>query len=942
MSVLPRFVMTLAAATFASSVSAGDVYYDLPIRTLTISEGKLPTAGSPPNWRFRQQARAMTPYAVLDGEGEVYVRFPEGQFNSRTPPGEITDQASLAVRTPEGKPVSGRLYLPNSSWDGMVTVEFRAAGARATSPARTRFFEAKRAHYQQLLDRRTPGAAWFRHQIRLANTELGGSDSEADTPRQEGRRPRPGSDDLSATYALFTGGRAVSENLQLDRVLTTTKHAEPTVPLDSITGITVAEINWDEKIDGLTPALDFLAAKIPADQHVVFFPSFDAVVKMRDEATRHGTPVLRLAEPRSEDARTLARYEHQMCLSLDAAARLLGPQVAKSVALTGSDPYFRTGTDVAVLFETPSPALLHGLLLARIKLAADGDPAAELLDGKIGTVAYRGVRSPDRSLCSYLAEMDKAVVVTNSLDQLKRLVRVENGETDSIASLDEFTFFRDRYKLGVEEETAFLFLSDATIRRWCGPRWRIAASRRTREMALIAELQASQMETLAAGNVRPGPIHTDLPIGDLGRIILRPDGVASSIHGSLAFMTPIAELKMDKVTEAEAAGYRQWRDRYQRNWRWSFDPVGLRLSMREGRLAADLTVMPLIWGTDYREFVSVSRGVAFGPHDGDPHDALAHVILAINTDSREFRGAGDFLATMAKGISLGWLGEWAALYADNDPFWREVAEIEDADQREDFVENRFNRLPIGAEIDVANGFKLAAFLAGLRAFIEQSAPGMMQWESLEYNEQPYVKVTPSESVRENLPEEMEDPALEYAPSGDSLVVTLNEGVLHRALDRRLARGEAKSKEKPIEPAGQGWLGSSLALKVDRTFLLMVAGLGRDQYQAAMQVRSWGNLPILNHWKRLYPDCDPIELHERVWRVRLVCPGGGEYVWNDRWQTIESTVYGHPGQPKRGPAAPPVLATFTSGNFGLTFEEQGLRARVSLEREKKPIGVGKAD
>ena len=935
MSVLPRFVTTLAVATFASAVLAGDVHYDVPVRTLRISEGKLPTAGSRPNWRFAQRSAAMTPYAVLDGEGEVYVRFANGQFNSWTQLGQITDQASLAIRAPEGKPVSGRLYLPNSSLDGMVMVEFSVGDARATGPARKRFFEAKRAHYQQLLDRRTPGAAWFRHQIRLANTELGESDSATDTSRQGRRRPRPGSDDLTATYALFTGGRAVSENLALDRVLATTKHARPTVSLDSITGITVAEIDWSEKIDGLTPALDLLAAKIPADQHVVFFPSFDAVVKMRDEATRHGTPVLRLAEPRSEDARSLARYEQQMCLSLDAAARLLGPRVAKSVALTGSDPYFRTGTDVAVLFESPSPALLHGMLLARIKLAADGDPAAKLLDGKIGTVAYRGVRSPDRSLSSYVAALDKAVVVTNSLAQLKRLVRVEKGQADSIASLDEFTFFRDRYKLGEGEETAFLFLSDATIRRWCGPRWRIAASRRTREMALIAELQASQMETLVAGNVRSGPIHTDLPIGDLGRIKLRPDGVASSVHGSLAFMTPIAELKMDKVTKAEADGYRQWRDRYQRNWRWSFDPIGLRLSMRDDRLAADLTVMPLIWGTDYRELVSVSRGAAFAPRDGDPHDALAHVILAINTDSGMFQAAGNFISTMAKGVSLGWLGESVSLYADNDPFWREVAEIEDANERENFVEQRFNRLPIGAEIDVSSGFKLAVFLTGFRAFVEQAAPGMMQWESLEYNEQPYVKVTPTAKTREDLPEEMEDPALYYAPSSDSLVVTLNEGVLHRALDRRLARREAKSEEKPIEPAGQGWLGSNLALKVDRNILRLASDLSRDEYQAAMQIRSWGNLPILTQWKQLYPDSDPVDLHERIWRVRLVCPGGGEYVWNDTWHTMESTVYGHPGHPKRGPAAPPVLATFTSGDFGLTFEEQGLRARVSLEREKKP-------
>ncbi len=83
--------------------------------------------------------------------------------------------------------------------------------------------------------------------------------------------------------------------------------------------------------------------------------------------------------------------------------------------------------------------------------------------------------------------------------------------------------------------------------------------------------------------------------------------------------------------------------------------------------------------------------------------------------------------------------------------------------------------------------------------------------------------------------------------------------------------------------------------------------------------------------RQYPDRDPVEVEEQVWKIRLVCPGGGKYVWNDRWQTMESTVYGHPGQPKIGPAAPLPLMDLNRGEFGLTFEDQGLRAKAGLNR-----------
>ena len=102
----------------------------------------------------------------------------------------------------------------------------------------------------------------------------------------------------------------------------------------------------------------------------------------------------------------------------------------------------------------------------------------------------------------------------------------------------------------------------------------------------------------------------------------------------------------------------------------------------------------------------------------------------------------------------------------------------------------------------------------------------------------------------------------------------------------------------------------------------------------MQVLSWSNLPVLNEWKRLFPDRDPVAVHAAVWGVTLVCPGGGKYVWNEKYATMESTVYGHPGQPKAGPPAPPVLSSFTSGDFGLTLENDGLRARVELHRSSK--------
>ncbi len=302
-----------------------------------------------------------------------------------------------------------------------------------------------------------------------------------------------------------------------------------------------------------------------------------------------------------------------------------------------------------------------------------------------------------------------------------------------------------------------------------------------------------------------------------------------------------------------------------------------------------------------------------------------------------FGQAENFISGMSQGVTLGWLGSSVAIYADEDPVWQELAKIP-SEKLERSLESHIGQLPIAVRFEVSNGFRLTAFLASLRAFIEQTTPGMVRWESLTYKDQPYVKVTPTERAKSQArplageDANLDNIALYYMASGDALLVTLNENVMKRALDRQLARAP-ENKEKPGTPAaGKPWLGSNVGLQVDRKALELVSHLSRDQYELAMQARAWGNLPILNQWKRLYPDQDPVELHQRVWQIRLICPGGGRYVWNDKYQTMESTVYGHPGEPKSGPAAPPALTEFATGSFGLTFEQQGLRARVSLQRK----------
>lgn len=938
---MPRVLQILIAAVVlvsAGTARAEDAFFRVNVRALELTEGELPDwdPGDVP-WRPRAQLReALQPYAILDADGEIYVSaepFRSGRFRARNRPNAQPDH--LTVCTAAGKDVSGRLFWPKSDLTGMVSVRFKIPASHADADNREDFHQAKLRHYDDLLARGVPGAAWFRHQARQTRKKLPAAAAEQANETRSARQTTG----LSDTYALFSGGRAMSENLQLDRVLAETGAKDELVKLDSIKGITVAEMQWEELTKDLEPELDPLAEKIPFDQHAVFFPDFNALITAIDELQSHSAVVLQLAEPRGEDAGTFARYEQQLGLSLSAAARLLGPQLAKSVAMTGSDPYFRTGTDVAFLFEAVEPALLQTALLGQMATAAKKVRRAKPIQGKAGGVDYMGFRSPDRKFCSYVARLGNAIVVTNSPAQLERLAGVQQGEVKPLGSLLEYNYFRARYRRGDPEETAFLFISDATIRRWCSPRWRILTSRRTRDMAVISELQAAHMERLAEGGFRPGPVYADLPLAARGALSLSPRGVQSEAVGSLAFMTPIVEMSVDKVTKSEAEAYELWRNGYERNWTGVFDPIGLRIGLHKKTLSGDLTVMPLIGGSRYRELIRVSRGVKIGPQAGDPHDALVHYVLAINKKSPAVQRWGNFASTMMSSTKispLGWLGESVALYFDDDPFWTELAEAP-YDQRYEFFQENLGRVPVALNVEVESGLKLTAFLAGLRVFIEQAAPGMTHWESLTYKDEPYVKITPSARATRQQ-EEVENLAICYSASAESLIVTISEETLKRALDRRLARDKAEKKDQGAEEGDKtvetqsAWLGKSLCLKADVRAVELLSAFFADDYRLTMTKRSWANLPILNEWKRRYPDKDPVKLHQRVWKIRLIDPSGGRYVWNEQWQTMQSTAYGHPGVPKRGPDTPLTIGGIVAGDFGMTFEQQGLRARVNLMRE----------
>lgn len=199
---------------------------------------------------------------------------------------------------------------------------------------------------------------------------------------------------------------------------------------------------------------------------------------------------------------------------------------------------------------------------------------------------------------------------------------------------------------------------------------------------------------------------------------------------------------------------------------------------------------------------------------------------------------------------------------------------------------------------------------------------MAVWDNLVYQDQPYVRIRPAADMRSRT-RFLEDLAVYYVVTPKALIVSLNETLIRRAIDRQ-------QNPENISASQQVWLGDSMAVHVQGPGMKIAQTLFAHNTETILRERSWANLLILNEWKRRFDHQSPLTLHERLWQTKLVCPGGGDYVWNPTLHTMESTIFGSPTSPKTPDAITNAMMSIKVINMGLTFEDNGLRARVVIE------------
>lgn len=834
----------LEAAAAGRQVETGRTY----VRA-TIKAG----VDDPASWTCRTTPGQPHAAAVIAPNAEVWVRV-----TSTTPPAALRFVCERPGSLPQGEGFgqgATRILVVNGV-DKAPTVKGKASPLRG-------FYGALAAALQGPSDD-LPVRAF---QSARAELLAQGSVEKPDAGVQGRRAPT----ELGALMNVYSGFASVEEALQTDRGLRLRGEgpAKRTIDAATLAPVTVPSPDWKTLRAALPPGakadIEPLAAALPADTFVATFRDLRDLAALAREVDETLGPVVRALRGTGGDRLFGDREERRLCIERTPLSEALGHLAAGRVGLVAGDPWVALGSDLALVFEVKDPTLLEGVLDGFVTRARARRPDLETTTVKVAGRDVRVVRTPDGEIAQHRIRLGDRLVVANGPEILERLISVAEGRSPSLASLDEFSYFRALFPANAPEESGFLFVSDAAVLRTTSPASKILDARRTEAQADLAAVNgAALLHARLEGRlpesgdalVKSGLLAAaELAHSTGERITYDPRTGARSELGTLAGMRPLEAQRaaFKKVTVSERDAYVNFRETYQAAWR-AADPAALRIERLAGGTgwAFETKLLPLVEGTEYDQLRRLVGSTRMTP---SPAGAGARWQVAVGRDSemrRELEQAGHSMLGTA---ALAWLGDWVAVGAlESGALWdlavasKAVPALRwptDGAPREEL--KHLVRLPVYVEAQIADGLSLAALLTAVRRQADEATAGLVDWGlDTPWREVPITRIRERPRAQSMLG--VEGLSLYYAVVADRFVASLDRATLEHRIDVALdtpaaAAGAATQVSFEFTPTRPSPVTRTLLATADdqfrhahalalRGFELATEGTGRQALDAA--------------------------------------------------------------------------------------------------------------
>lgn len=349
-------------------------------------------------------------------------------------------------------------------------------------------------------------------------------------------------------------------------------------------------------------AIEPIATRVPDDCFYVRFGTFENFLWLDRLQRDYGGDIGRMVTLRGCDAGLGQRVRRQLALQTSALAEVFGPTIVADVATIGRDLYLREGAAVGVLFQARNTPLFVADLARQRTTAlqehrdAGASEAKVLIGGREASL----LSTPDNRLLSYYVADGDFHLVTTSRVIAERFIAVCEGQgSGSLAASDEFRHARTLMPTD-RQDTIFLYFGTAFQQGLLSPQYQVELARRLRA---VTDIELLLMATWAAvGEGRPSDSVEQLIRGgflpanfgqrvDGSKPIVTDQTVADSLRGGRGSFTPVPDVVIEGISNAEASRLAKQAAYYEGSWK-RMDPLmaGIKRYALDGRDLERITV----------------------------------------------------------------------------------------------------------------------------------------------------------------------------------------------------------------------------------------------------------------------------------------------------------------------------------------------------------------
>jgi hypothetical protein len=680
-----------------------------------------------------------------------------------------------------------------------------------------------------------------------------------------------------------------------------------------------------------------LARLIPADNYYVRFKNFKKLNDFGDLLDQWGNNLLNAFDYKTRDYALRQRYERQLGVSGE-WLRNVPPDQVKGIAITGSDPYLRDGSDVAVIFHVDDPDQLVKLQDQYMgKLSKELNvKMAHVLPGHY-SYHVESYTAPLRVVSLHRIVLDNYVICANSPAGLKRIRDVYAGKEKALADALDFQYMRTCFRAEDKHEDGFGFLSDAFIRKLASPALRIKQARRAEAIAALQRVTyGAILAKTFTGNLpqRTGEMMrwdllraNDAYISDQEQVEWMDNIAQSTTYGTIHFATPLIELPIDTISKSEYDEYEQFRESYLRLWRRFFDPVGLRFQQRGDKTVVEAYILPLVFSQDY-EFLRNFGGMGPAKFDLSKMNSRTMLHMMMSLDN-------NFVTGVAKGSAF--------LRVDDDKLLREIIELVIEDERNGrstelspLIVQKILQLPIvtGVEGEVVKQVK--GFLPLLKSYLQfEESQERYRGVTIEVRKVP----KDHELIRYCNPanaKEVFQPTFCYAEIGEGLYFSLRKELIKELIDQYLDGKKKSPSEAPEVNAG---IRINPKAAPDTREALYQYFEWQTHRKALMGNAAWQAL----HRSGLIPkgstEAREMAIARQYFGYVPMSPDSTSYIYDSRLDEVVNRRHGSWRKPTLAPTlsvnAPlrQILDSAKGIQLELRFREDGVHTKVTLDKSK---------